>query len=134
MSPSTTSRVTTDPDVIRRWAEQRGAKPASRSSGDDNAAVIGLNCPGDKADGTVQEISWDEWLRKFDEHRLALLYQEEMAAGDLSMFNQIIMRETVDEVEGAVGGRGRSARRKEAPAKKKAAGAGVTSERSATLE
>jgi hypothetical protein len=114
MPPSTTSKVTTDHDEIRRWAEGRGAKPAAvaaTESGDD-PGIIRLDFPGYSGSGSLEEISWDDWLQKLDEGNLALLYQEQTASGEPSNFNKIVSRETADEVESAVGGRGRSAARR----------------------
>ncbi len=113
MSPSTTTKVTTDHDEIRRWAEERGAKPAAvaRTESDDDPGIVRLGFPGaaNAEDNALEEISWDEWSEKFDEHNLAFLYQEETAGGERSNFNKIISRETAEEVNHAVGGKGRSA-------------------------
>ncbi len=113
MSPSTTSRVTTDHEEIRRWAEARGAQPAAviRTERDDDLGILRLDFPGYSGAGSLEQISWDEWFKQFDERKLALLYQEETAGGQKSNFNKIVSRETAQEVESAVGGRGRSARR-----------------------
>ncbi len=111
MSPSTTSKVTTDHDEIRRWAEERGAKPAAviRTESDDDPGIIRLDFPGYSGEGSLEPISWDEWFKKFDERKLALLYQEHTANGEKSNFNKIVTRKTADEVEEAVGGKRRSA-------------------------
>ena len=112
MTPSTTSKVTTDHDEIRRWAEERGAKPAAvarTERGDDDPGIIRLDFPGYGGAGSLEEIGWDDWFDKFDESNLALLYQEHTANGEKSNFNKIISRDTADEVTSAVGGRGRSA-------------------------
>ncbi len=129
MLPSTTSRVTTDHEQIRRWAEARGARPAAvaPTENDDDPGIIRLEFPGDpNANGRVlEEIGWDEWFQKFDENNLALLYQEEVANGDSSSFNKIISRETAEEVHEAVGGRGRSAADKLAASTQKVSGSRI---------
>jgi hypothetical protein len=114
MSPSTSSKVTTDPDEIRHWAEKRGAKPAAvvATERGDDPGMIRLDFPGYSGAGSLKEIGWDEWFGKFDENNLALLYQEETASGERSNFNKLVSRETADEVSSAVGGRGRSARQR----------------------
>ncbi|HUI84812.1 MAG TPA: hypothetical protein VL240_11335 [Candidatus Binatia bacterium] len=111
MSPSTASKVTTDHDEIRRWAEERGAKPAAviRTEQGDDPGIIRLDFPGFSGAGSLQEIAWDEWFDRFDGRNLALLYQEQTANGERSNFNKIITRETAEEVESAVGGKARSA-------------------------
>lgn len=87
------SKTTTDHDEIRAWAEARDAKPASVSdtgSGDD-PGVIRLNFPGYDEDD-LEEISWDDFFEKFEENKLALLYQEETAGGERSNFNKLVSR------------------------------------------
>ncbi len=115
MSPRTTSRVTTDHDQILCWAEQRGAKPATVAHAErvGDSDVIRLTFPGERQ---PRVIGWPEWFRQFEKYKLALLYQEELAAGELSRFHQIISRGLIDKVASAVGGRGRSATSKSTPA------------------
>ncbi len=114
--PSTTAKVTTDHDEIRRWAEQRGAKPATvlRPGNDGEPGSVRLDFPGDGAPGSLEEMSWDGWFKKFDQSSLALLYQEQTAGGERSDFYEIITRETAEEAAIAVGGKGRSAAHKRA--------------------
>jgi len=134
MSPNTTSKVTTDHGEIRRWAEERGAKPSAviRPESDDDASIIRLDFPGYSGAGSLEEISWDEWFDKFDERRLALLYQEQTAGGEKSNFNEIISRETAKEAERGTGGKGRSATPKQASkgAKRAPAARGSSASRS----
>ncbi len=120
MPPSTTAKLTTDHDEIRQWAEQRGAKPSAviRTADNHSAGVLGLDFPGNNRDGSLKEISWDEWFGKFEKYKLAILYQEQTAGGERSDFNEIVSRKIADEVESAVGGRGRSATRRRAPKRK----------------
>ena len=65
---------TTDHEAIKRWAEERGAKPASvkRTHGSDDPGIIRLDFPGFSGEGTLEAISWDDWWRKFDEIRSRL--------------------------------------------------------------
>lgn len=114
MLPITTSKVTSNHEEIRRWAEARGAKPAAvmGAESDGAAGIIRLDFPGQSDDGPLEEIGWDEWFSKLDRHNLALLYQEHTAGGENSSFNQIVSRETAEEAHHAVGGKGRSAAHK----------------------
>jgi hypothetical protein len=93
---SASSRPLTDHDEIRRWAEQRDAKPVCvRGTGDsDDVGMIRLDFPGYSGEGKLEEISWDEWFQKFDESGLALLVQEKTARGQQSNFNKLVSRET----------------------------------------
>ena len=96
---STTSKVTTDHEEIRRWAEERGARPSAviRTESNDDPGIIRLDFPGYSGTGSLEEISWDEWFSKFDERGLALLYQETTAGGERSNFNKIVSRETAQQ-------------------------------------
>lgn len=121
MSPSTTARVTTDHEQILCWAEKRGAKPAYANIGDAaDTHPLRLTLPGD--DQPPQKIEWADWFHRFDKHNLALLYQEQLVNGDLSNFHQIIARHFADKVEDAVGGRGRSAARRDSSPSKSSDG------------
>ena len=118
MAVSTKSKVTTNHEEIRRWASARGGYPTAISipKRGDTAGLICICFPGDRDQGPRGEINWDEWFKKFDEAELALLYQEQTASGAHSNFNKLVSRESVDEVEFAVGGKGRSASRRRPPA------------------
>lgn len=87
--------TTTDHAVIRKWAEQRGAKPASvKGTGGDDVGVLRLMFPGYSAERgqSLREISWDEFFRKFDQNFLAFIYQEKTRSGVKSNFNKFIKR------------------------------------------
>ena len=112
MSPDTASKITTDHEVIRRWAEARSAKPAMKGDDDRDPGTVRLDFARPRGRGPLPEMSWEEWFAKFERSRLALLYQEQTASGELSNFCKMVRREKADEVASAVGGRGRSAARK----------------------
>ncbi len=92
------SKVTTEHEEIRRWAEERGARPARvrGTGGDGDVGIIRLEFPGapNSEDESLEPISWEDWFRKFDESGLALLYQDTLASGEKSNFNKLISRET----------------------------------------
>ena len=50
----------------------------------ENPRVLRFDFPG--YDRELQAISWDAWLRKFDERDLVFLYQAHMKAGNESNF------------------------------------------------
>jgi hypothetical protein len=89
------SRVTTDHDEIRTWAEERGAKPAAVKStgGDDDVGIIRLDFPGYSGEGRLEEISWEEFFEKFEEAELALVVQDETSEGERSNFNKLVRRD-----------------------------------------
>jgi hypothetical protein len=90
------SRVLTDHDEIRRWAEERDAQPACvRGTGSaEDVGMIRLDFPGYSGETSLEPIDWDEWLQKFDENNLALLVEDQTSRGEQSNFNKIIGRET----------------------------------------
>jgi len=88
----------TDHDAIRRWAEERGGKPAcvKGTGGKDDTGMIRLDFPGYSGEGKLQPISWDDWFKSFDANDLALLVQDETADGQQSNFNKIVARATAE--------------------------------------
>ena len=126
------SKVTTDHEEIRRWAEERGGKPArvKRTGGGDDPGILRIDFPGYSGADSLEEISWDEFFRKFDENGLALLYQETTAGGQRSNFNKLISRETEQAASGRNGGRSRGSTRTQARSSRSArAGARASSSR-----
>jgi hypothetical protein len=95
------SKTTRDHDEIRKWAEARGAKPAHVKSTESNEdiGILRLDFPGFSGEGSLEEITWDQFFEKFDERNLALIYQEETAGGEKSNFNKIVSAETADAAE-----------------------------------
>ena len=91
-----TSQTTTDHDQIRKWAEARGGKPSAvkGTGGGDDPGIIRIDFPGYSGEGSLEEISWDEFFEKFDENNLALVFQEETAGGEKSNFNKLVSRES----------------------------------------
>jgi len=92
--PSATSQVTTDHDEIRRWAEQRGGRPAhvKRTGNPDDPGILRIDFPGYSGEDSLEGISWDEWFDKFDESELAFVYQEKTPDGDESRFSKLVKR------------------------------------------
>jgi hypothetical protein len=95
VKPKGSTQIITDHNLIRRWADERGAKPASvKGTGGKNIGVLRLMFPGfgmGKSQ-SLREISWDEFFRKFDENNLAFIYQDQTSSGERSNFNKFIKR------------------------------------------
>jgi hypothetical protein len=91
------NRTTTDHEEIRRWAEARGGTPAAvegTGSGSDPGMLrIAFPNRPESDDEALEEISWDDWFRAFDDNGLALVYQEQTADGGESRFNKLVSRE-----------------------------------------
>jgi hypothetical protein len=88
------SHTTTDHDEIRRWVEQHDGKPArvrGTGSGDD-PGILRIDFPGGTGEDVLQHIDWDEWFDKFDENRLAFLYQSQKSNGEDSTFFKLVAR------------------------------------------
>ncbi len=87
------SKTTTDHDEIRRWVEERDGRPATvkGTGGDDDAGLLRIDFPGGSGD-RLEEISWEDFFEKFDEKKLAFLYQDETSAGKESRFFKFVSR------------------------------------------
>ena len=80
---------TTDHDKIRKWAEARGGKPARvNTKGPGGILRIDFGEPEDE----LEEISWEEFFRIFDENELAFLHQDKTSSGGTSRFNKFVER------------------------------------------
>ena len=99
---------TRDHDEIRRWAEERGGIPTIV---DGTRGLLRIDfVKGTKSGGRnlrLDEVSWDDWFRIFDDNDLVFLHQPE---GE-SKFFKLVSPETARENEqGTRGRRGRSSR------------------------
>lgn len=88
------SHTTTDHDEIRNWVEKNDGTPASvRGTEDGDAAgILRIDFPGKAGEDVLEHISWDEWFQKFEDNKLAFLYQEQKASGEGSTFFKLVNR------------------------------------------
>ncbi len=89
---SNQAKTTTDHETIKSWAESRGGRPAAVASthdGDD-PGIIRIAFQGE-TDG-LDDISWDELFSKFEENKLAFLYQDETKDDETSRFFKFVKR------------------------------------------
>jgi hypothetical protein len=88
------SQTTTDHDEIRKWVEENDGKPASvkGTESGDTAGVLRIDFPGGSGEDRLEHISWDDWFEKFDDEKLAFLYQSEKSDGSASTFFKIVAR------------------------------------------
>ncbi len=84
-------KVTTDHDEIREFVERRGGHPARvvRTGAGDDPGLLRIDYPGYGGARSLEPISWDEFFDKFDESRLALVYQDEPD----SRFTKLVSRD-----------------------------------------
>ena len=96
MATKSKSHTTTDHDEIRRWAEEHGGKPArvkgTGSGSGDDPGILRIDFPGGTGEDQLEHISWDEWFQKFEDEKLAFLYQERKASGEDSTFFKLVSR------------------------------------------
>lgn len=97
------SNITTDHNLIKKWVEERGGKPSTVKGTEtkgEEAGLLRIDFPGYSGEGKLEEISWEEFFNKFEESKLAFLYQDKTHDGKQSRFNKFISREG-DEARGA---------------------------------
>jgi hypothetical protein len=89
-----TAQPITDHEQIRKWAEERGARPScvKGTGGKRDTGMIRLDFPGYSGKESLQAISWDDWFRSFDDNNLALVIQERTTRGQQSNFNKLVSR------------------------------------------
>ena len=88
-----TSKTTTDLNVIKKWAEQRDGKPTKvKGVGAKDDGIIRINFPGYSGEDSLEDISWDEWYKIFQDRKLAFLYQDKTADGKESRFFKLVER------------------------------------------
>ena len=94
--PAGEAQVTTDHNKIRQWVEERGGRPAVvvGTEEPDDGGVLRIDYPGYRGEGRLKPISWDEFFKKFEEKKLAFLYQDKTASGRPSRFSKLVSRET----------------------------------------
>ncbi len=91
---SSSANTTTNHEVIRLWTEDRGGVPASVSStteGDD-VGLLRIFFPGQGSGDQLDEISWEDFFGKFEEAKLAFIYDVHTAEGSLSRFSKFVQR------------------------------------------
>jgi hypothetical protein len=88
--------MTRDHEQIRRWAEGKGGHPAcvkgTRGRGD--SCLLRIDFPGGRGKDSLEEITWDEFFKTFDENGLVFLYQDRTKSGRTSRFNKLINPDT----------------------------------------
>jgi len=95
---SKTSKTTTDHKTIQHWVEEHHGKPATiteTSAKGEHAGLLRIDMPGGAKNPPLQPISWDEFFQKFDEAKLAFVYQEKTADGGESHFCKFVSRDSI---------------------------------------
>jgi hypothetical protein len=86
------AKTTTDHDTIRQWAEARQGRPATvkRTGGKGEPGVLRFDFG--EPEESLEPISWEEFFEKFEESKLALLYQDKTKDGATSRFFKLVRR------------------------------------------
>jgi hypothetical protein len=126
---SGSARATIDHDEIRNWVEEHGGEPAmvkrTRSArGTADSGILRIDFPGYSGEQSLEAIGWDEFFERFENAKLAFLYQDVTGRGGPSRFNKLVKRDSVDvraapEGDGEAAGTGRAGARKKTGASKK---------------
>jgi hypothetical protein len=88
------TRTTTDHEEIRSWVEEHGGTPSSvkGTEAGDEAGVLRIDFPGGAGEDQLPHVGWDDWFAKFDDSKLAFLYQAEKSSGEDSTFFKLVSR------------------------------------------
>jgi hypothetical protein len=80
--------ATRDHETIRRWAEERGAVPAtvSATKRGRRAGVLRFIFDKNADPGRLEEVDWEQWFRAFDERELVFVHQQTLRNGSQSNF------------------------------------------------
>ena len=73
--------------MIRRWTEERGAKPATVPGSEygGRPGRLLFDFPGYGGEN-LEHVSWDEWFKPFDDRDVEFVYQEHTSDGSESNF------------------------------------------------
>lgn len=128
------AKVTTDHDEIREWVESHGGHPAmvKRTARNGRGGILRIDFPGFSGEGSLEEVSWDDFFQKFEDSQLAFLYQDRTASGRASRFNKLVARESVQGRASARGAGQRTARSGAKPARRSPARSSATTKKRAT--
>ncbi len=81
------AKTTTSHATIKKWAEARGGRPSVvRTHG--KGGILRFDF-GEKEDN-LEEISWDEFFKIFDDGELAFLHQDKTHDGKESRFSRFV--------------------------------------------
>jgi hypothetical protein len=89
------SKKTTDHETIRRWVEERGGWPATvKGTGgkDQSPGVLRIGFT-QGSEGSLDHIGWETFFEKFEQQKLAFLYQEQTQKGEVSRFFKLVRRD-----------------------------------------
>jgi hypothetical protein len=91
--------ATTNPDVIRRWAEMRHGAPVAFHRGElgDDKPLLGFAFPDYDNPNSYEEITWQTLFNQRAAEQLVFLYQEKTETGEMSHYNRFVSQQVADE-------------------------------------
>lgn len=92
---SNTTCVTTDHDAIRRWIEARGGRPVRmpvEADPESHGCPLHVDFAGLTGEDCGEPVEWDEFFATFEEEKLAFVYQEHTAHGEISRAAKFVDR------------------------------------------
>ncbi len=98
--PGGSAKRTIDHDEIRAWAEARNGRPSVvKRSHDTNEGGGILRIDFEEPEPSLEAVPWDEFLKTFEDRKLAFLHQDRTADGHLSRFFKFVRRDAEDDEE-----------------------------------
>ena len=85
--------TTTDHEKIKKWAKERDGVPATVKETEKNGHAGILRIDFGPREKGLEEISWEDFFRKFEEAHLAFLYQDKTKDGKVSRFHKFLARD-----------------------------------------
>jgi iron-sulfur cluster repair protein YtfE (RIC family) len=87
------AKATVDHNKIRTWVAARGGSPARVKATErgDEVGLLRIDYPGFAGEGTLEQISWDEWFKGFEQHDLAFLHDDRPEG----RFSKLVFRDSV---------------------------------------
>lgn len=86
------SHTTTDHKAIKKWVDERDGRPATVAATEENGHAGILRIDFGPKEDALDEIAWDEFFSKFDDAKLAFLYQDRTKDGKISRFHKFVSR------------------------------------------
>jgi hypothetical protein len=83
--------ATRNHDVIKQWAAERDATPATvhGTEHEGRPGVLRFDFPG-YGGQSLEHIGWDKWFESFDGRDLVMLFQEHLKRGNQSNFFRFV--------------------------------------------
>ena len=85
--------TTTDHEKINKWAKDRDGVSATVKETEKNGHAGILRIDFGPREKGLEEISWEDFFRKFEEAHLAFLYQDKTKDGKVSRFHKFVARD-----------------------------------------